>query len=76
MKIKIISVLFFISLIDTFLLAQCSMCKVVAESGGADKEGFFEGLNSGIIYLMITPYILLSIGGIFLYLNRKKNSVN
>ena len=76
MKIKILSVLFFTSLIDTLLLAQCSMCKAVAESGGSDKEGFFEGLNSGIIYLMVTPYILLSIGGLFLYLNRKKSSVN
>jgi len=33
-------------------------------------------LNSGILYLMVTPYILLTIGAIFFYLSRKKNTVN
>ena len=73
MRIKLLFLLFFISLIDSILIAQCSMCKAVAESGGAEKEGFFEGLNSGIIYLMVTPYILLTIGAVFLYLNRKSS---
>lgn len=34
--------------------AQCAMCKATAE-----ESGFESGLNSGIIYLMIIPYILL-----------------
>mgnify|MGYP001164147822 CR=1 FL=1 len=71
MKIKLFFILFVISLFDSFVFSQCSMCKVVAESAGAEKEGFFEGLNSGIMYLMAIPYILLIIGGLFLYFNRK-----
>ena len=74
MKIKLFF-LFFLLSIDS-LFSQCSMCRAVAESGGAEKEGFFEGLNSGILYLMVTPYILLTIGAIFFYLSRKKNTVN
>ena len=31
--------------------AQCAMCKAVVESGGNVSEA--EGLNSGILYLMI-----------------------
>jgi hypothetical protein len=38
----------------------CAMCKVVAEQGGdAAEETRAGGLNTGIIYLMIIPYIIL-----------------
>ena len=51
--------------------AQCSMCKAVAES--ANGGGFGPGLNYGILYLMISPYLI--IGGIAyrLYRARKAN---
>ena len=51
--------------------AQCSMCKAVAES--ANGGGFGTGLNYGILYLMIFPYLI--IGGIAyrLYRSRKAN---
>jgi len=51
--------------------AQCSMCKAVAES--ANGGGFGPGLNYGILYLMIFPYLI--IGGIAyrLYRARKAN---
>ena len=49
--------------------AQCAMCKAVVESGDADMA---EGLNTGIIYLMAFPYILVGIAGYLLYKNRKK----
>jgi len=38
--------------------AQCSMCKAVAES--ANEGGFGAGLNYGILYLMIFPYLIIS----------------
>ena len=49
--------------------AQCSMCKAVAET--ADGGGFGAGLNYGIVYLMIFPYLI--IGGIAykIYKNKK-----
>ena len=52
--------------------SQCAMCKAVAESNPVGKESFFAGLNSGILYLMVVPYILLSIAFFYNYLNRKK----
>ena len=36
--------------------AQCAMCKAVVESG---NESVAEGLNTGIVYLMIFPYLLV-----------------
>lgn len=47
-------------LIADITLGQCAMCKAVAESNGDDTtESVGAGLNSGIIYLMFIPYILL-----------------
>lgn len=40
---------------------QCAMCKAVVESGDAKMA---EGVNDGITYLMIFPYLLV---GILLY---------
>ncbi len=53
--------------------AQCAMCRAVAESGSPSEV---EGLNSGILYLMIFPYLL--IGTLFFFIikyriTKKKN---
>lgn len=43
-------------------MAQCAMCKAVAESGIDDNgNGVAAGLNIGIIFIMGIPYMLLSI---------------
>jgi hypothetical protein len=41
--------------------AQCAMCKAVVENGDVSMA---EGVNSGITYLMVFPYILV---GVLLY---------
>lgn len=41
--------------------AQCAMCKATAESATENVDkGIGEGLNAGIIYLMVIPYVLLA----------------
>ncbi|MCB0472460.1 MAG: hypothetical protein KDC69_04180 [Flavobacteriaceae bacterium] len=52
--------------------AQCAMCKAVVESGDAKMA---EGLNTGIIYLMAFPYLLVAVAGYFLYRNWKKSKL-
>ena len=64
-KILFIVVLLFTQLIE----AQCAMCKAVVESGDAEIA---EGVNSGIIYLMAFPYILVAVVGYLIYKNRNK----
>jgi hypothetical protein len=48
---------------------QCAMCKAVIESGNASEA---EGLNSGILYLMVFPYLLVGTLIFLIYKNRKK----
>jgi amino acid transporter len=51
--------------------AQCAMCRATAESASQNSGGSIaEGLNSGIVYLMLIPYILLTV--VVLVFFRKK----
>ena len=45
--------------------SQCAMCKAVLENGDVDMA---EGVNNGISYLMVFPYLL--VGGLFYTLYR------
>lgn len=51
---------------------QCAMCKAVVEQGG---EEVAEGINSGIVYLMAFPYVVVAIAAYLFYKNWKKTSV-
>lgn len=56
-------------LISTVNYGQCAMCKAVVESG---DKGMAEGVNDGIMYLMIFPYILVAALGYAMYRYKKK----
>ncbi len=65
MKQKIIFFLF------TFLMflqtnAQCAMCRAVLEN--EDGQNTAKGINDGIVYLMIFPYLLIGSLGYIIYL--------
>ena len=66
MKIKSTIVLLVISLMPTLVNAQCAMCRAVLESEGSEAAA--KGINDGIVYLMVFPYIL--IGGIAYFVYR------
>ena len=50
--------------------AQCAMCKAVVEGG---SETMAEGVNNGITYLMVFPYILVGVLSYFIYRHKKKS---
>lgn len=55
----LISALLFVCQID--LQAQCAMCKQAAESSlKANPNSMARSLNSGILYLMAVPYLLIA----------------
>ena len=65
---KFLLVLVFLTSLDGF--AQCAMCRAVVEQGG---EEVAEGINSGIVYLMAFPYLLIA-GAMFLFYRSWKKS--
>ncbi len=70
-KTIIISLTFFISTLKT--KAQCAMCKAVVENGDKDLA---EGVNSGITFLMLFPYLFLALGLFIYFRNKKRESKN
>jgi len=57
-KCQIFLAVSFFLLFSEELLAQCVMCKAQAE---AQYEEDGSGINTGIIYIMVIPYIILFI---------------
>jgi hypothetical protein len=53
-------------------LAQCPMCKMAAESNLKDGGSAGKGLNTGILYLLAMPYLIVTIFIILWKRNRKK----
>mgnify|MGYP001166889340 CR=1 FL=1 len=64
------SFLLLVAFINPIILsAQCAMCKAVVENGDVNLA---EGVNNGITYLMVFPYILVGILLYFIYRNKKR----
>jgi H+/Cl- antiporter ClcA len=58
-KFSVFVFLFVSSVIVSF--GQCAMCKATLETkvGDADYVGVGAGINAGVLYLMVVPYLLL-----------------
>lgn len=70
-KIFIFSVLLTILfLVPDNAEAQCSMCRAVLESEGDQSTA--KGINDGILYLMVFPYLLIGGIGYFIYRSWKR----
>ncbi|MDC0956857.1 hypothetical protein OAS44_03180 [Flavobacteriaceae bacterium] len=67
---KHIVVFFVIFLLVSSLESQCAMCRAVLES--EDGQSTAKGINNGIIYLMVIPYLL--VGGVAYFIYRKLTS--
>ncbi len=59
-------------LVSEELLAQCPMCKGAAEQNLKEGGTHALGLNRGILYLFVTPYLLvMTIGLVYWWKVRK-----
>ena len=51
--------------------AQCPMCKIGVESNLRNGGSAGNGLNMGILYMLVMPYLLVGSLGFIWYKNRK-----
>ncbi|SDW14427.1 hypothetical protein [Aequorivita viscosa] len=70
MKTKIFFIVLLLLFISLPAEAQCSMCRAVLESQDGGKAA--KGINNGIVYLMVFPYLLVAGVGFAVYRSRKK----
>tara|TARA_B110000503_G_scaffold138936_1_gene226128 strand:+ start:1496 stop:1717 length:222 start_codon:yes stop_codon:yes gene_type:complete len=52
--------------------SQCAMCKAVVESGDTSLA---EGVNNGITYLMVFPYLLIGVLFYAIYRYKKQDKI-
>jgi len=52
--------------------SQCAMCKAVVESGDTSLA---EGVNNGITYLMVFPYLLIGLLFYAIYRYKKQDKI-
>ncbi len=50
--------------------SQCAMCKAVVENG---DQSMAEGVNNGITYLMVFPYLLIGVLMYTIYRYKKQS---
>ena len=67
-KNKILILLLFVFTSKT-TFSQCAMCKAVVENGDISMA---QGINNGISYLMVFPYLLIGILFFTIYRYNKK----
>ena len=70
--VLIFALAFSLSMVSEPTLAQCPMCKIGAESNLNAGGTAAKGLNSGILYMFATPYLVVGTIGFLWWYYRKK----
>lgn len=72
-KIALVSAfaLFLLLILPSDVAAQCPMCRMSAESNLANGGTDGKGLNTGILYMLAMPYLLVGAIGLWWWKNRK-----
>ena len=71
MRVKIFVIFGFLLLASLPVESQCAMCRAVIESDESGQTA--RGINNGIMYLMIFPYLLIAGVGYAIYRSRKNS---
>lgn len=71
MKTKTIFILLMLILASSDAEAQCAMCRAVLES--EEDQSAAKGINDGIMYLMVFPYLLMAGVAYMVWRSRRKD---
>lgn len=74
--IKIIFfLLFFLGAAITEAVAQCAMCRATLQNNVSNgSTGIAAGINFGILYLFVAPYIAISVIAFLWYRTSRRNA--
>ncbi len=61
-----------IALSSTDIMAQCPMCRMAAESNLKNGGSAGKGLNAGILYMLVVPYLVVGTIGFIWWKNHKR----
>jgi hypothetical protein len=73
MRLKSFLLVFLFFGTQALSFAQCAMCRASVENNVSNGDtSIGAGLNSGILYLFVMPYLLAAVIGYFWYKSAKK----
>lgn len=52
--------------------AQCAMCQATAETSRDAGASAADGINKGVLYILVMPYIIMATIGYFWWRSRNK----
>lgn len=61
-----------IALSSSDIMAQCPMCRMAAESNLKNGGSAGKGLNAGILYMLVVPYLVVGTIGFIWWKNHKR----
>jgi hypothetical protein len=75
MKKTLVLILFMVLTFAQDAWSQCAMCRATVENNVANGEiGIGAGLNTGILYLFVLPYLGVAVLGYLWYKKSKENA--
>ncbi|MBS1951304.1 MAG: hypothetical protein OJF59_003156 [Cytophagales bacterium] len=75
MKTKIFGILLFLMTSSVVSSAQCAMCRATLENNISNGNiGIARGINFGILYLFVAPYLFFTLIAFFWYRTSKRNA--
>ena len=72
-KIRLFLIPVLILLVAAVVSAQCPMCRMTAESNMRNGGSSGAGLNAGILYMLVVPYLIVGGVAYWWWKNKKKN---
>jgi len=73
MKKIVLVFLFFVTVLE--LYGQCAMCRTTLENNiSQGNPGIAAGINFGILYLLVTPYLAIALIAFFWFRASRRNT--
>ena len=69
---KIVLFLIFFSVITAMGFSQCAMCTAVADEASKSGSSAADGVNKGVLYLFLSPYLIVGTIGFLWWRARRK----
>lgn len=75
LKKKLYLTLLLVAITAISSFAQCAMCRATVENNLSNGDvGIGAGLNFGILYLLVVPYLAIATIGFLWYRNSRQNA--
>jgi len=71
-KWSLLLFIFLLLIVAIDVSAQCAMCTAVADEAVRNGSAQTAGLNKGVLYLFVTPYLLVATIGIYWWRRKLK----